>query len=88
MIPPHKLLEQKIQFRRWNMTDAAKYIGISRQALYQILDGRYRISPRIAVGIANAFGENAEKWLCYQASWQLAVYLNIDDSHVAIAGTP
>lgn len=44
-------------------------LGISRQALYDILTEKKRLSPNMAVRIAALFGGSAESWLRMQAAY-------------------
>ena len=53
------------------MTDAAKGLGISRKTLSALLNGRFGISPEMAVRLSKAFGGSAESWLIQQAQYDL-----------------
>jgi antitoxin HigA-1 len=54
------------------VTAAAKALGVSRQALNNLIHGQAAISPEMAVRLDKAFGGGAETWLRLQAAYDLA----------------
>ena len=50
------------------VTKAAKALGVSRQALNNLIHGQARISPEMAIRLDKAFGGGAETWLRLQAA--------------------
>jgi len=54
------------------VTEAAKVLGVTRQALNNLLNGKSGISPEMAVRLAKAFGSSAETWLGIQMDYDLA----------------
>lgn len=54
------------------VTDAAKALGVTRQALNNLINGKSGISPEMAVRLAGAFGSSAETWLGIQLDYDLA----------------
>jgi addiction module HigA family antidote len=53
--------------------DIAEAIGISRQHLYDILNEKKPVSPKVAVLLGAAFGDGPDVWLRMQANhdaWQ------------------
>lgn len=54
------------------VTAAAKALGVSRQALNNILNEQSAISPEMAIRLDKAFGGGAETWLRLQAAYDLA----------------
>ena len=55
-----------------NVTDAAKVLGVSRQALSNLLNGRARLSTEMAIRLAKAFGSTTETWIRLQAAYDVA----------------
>ena len=47
-------------------------LGVTRQALNNLLNGKSGISPEMAVRLAKAFGSSAETWLGIQLDYDLA----------------
>ena len=54
------------------VTAGAKVLGVTRQALNNLLNGKSGISPEMAVRLAKAFGSSAETWLGIQLDYDLA----------------
>lgn len=53
------------------VSDAAKRLGITRQALSAVLNGRAGVSAAMAVRLELALGASAEMWLTMQVAWDL-----------------
>ena len=53
------------------VTDAAKALDVSRKTLSALLNGRFGISPEMALRLSKAFGGSAESWLIQQAQYDL-----------------
>ena len=51
---------------------AAEALGIARQTLDRIIDGRGGITPDMAIRFEKAFGSTAEMWLRMQTTYDLA----------------
>jgi antitoxin HigA-1 len=68
--PPHpgKLLGDNLAELGWNVTAAAKGLGISRQQLHNIIAGRSAITPELAVKLEKAI----DAWLRMQSAHDLA----------------
>ncbi len=55
-----------------SVTAGAEVLGVSRQALSNLVTGRAGISPEMAVRLSKAFGSTAEMWLKLQMAYDLA----------------
>ena len=55
-----------------NVTQAAKVLGVSRQALSNLVNGRARRSSDMAVRLAKGFGSTTETWIRLQAAYDVA----------------
>jgi antitoxin HigA-1 len=55
-----------------SVTDAARALGITRQALNNLVNGKSGISPEMAIRLDKAFGGGAEIWLGLQLDYDLA----------------
>ena len=58
-----------------SVTAGAKVLGISRQALNNIVNGKSGISPEMAIRLTKAFGSTPETWLRMQLAYDLAAAL-------------
>src|SRR3984893_2551106 len=55
-----------------SVTEGAKVLGVSRQALNNIVNGKSGISPEMAIRLTKAFGSTEETWLRMQIAYDLA----------------
>ncbi len=73
--PPHpgRIVRQDcIEPLGLTVTGAAKVLGVTRQALNNLVNGKAGISPEMAVRISKAFGGSPEMWLRLQVNYDLA----------------
>ena len=73
--PPHpgRIVRQEcIEPLGLTVTDAAAHLGVTRQALNNLVNERAGISPEMAIRLAKAFGSSAEVWLGLQMEYDLA----------------
>jgi len=55
-----------------SVTKTAQVLGVTRQSLNNIVNGKSGISPEMAIRLDKAFGGSAEAWLRLQAAYDLA----------------
>jgi addiction module HigA family antidote len=55
-----------------SVTAGAKALGVSRQALNNLVNGSSGISPEMAIRLSKAFGSTPETWLRMQLAYDLA----------------
>jgi addiction module HigA family antidote len=55
-----------------SVTEGAKVLGVTRQALNNVVNGKSGISPEMAIRLSKAFGSTAETWLRMQLAYDLA----------------
>ena len=54
------------------VTAAAKALGIARQTLNNVINGKSGISPEMAIRLSKAFGGSPDVWLAMQMAYDLA----------------
>ena len=54
------------------VTKGAKVLGVTRQALNNLVNGKSGISPEMAIRLSKAFGSSPETWLGMQIDYDLA----------------
>jgi len=72
--PPHPgeiIREFCIKPLGLTVTEAAEGLGVSRKTLSAVLNGRFGISPEMAIRLSKAFGGSAESWVTQQAQYDL-----------------
>jgi antitoxin HigA-1 len=66
-----------------SVTAGAKALGVSRQALNNVVNGKSGISPEMSIRLSKAFGGSPETWLKMQLDYDLAqARLHEDKIHV------
>jgi addiction module HigA family antidote len=55
-----------------SVTEGAKALGVTRQALNNVVNGKAGISPEMAIRLSKAFGSTPETWLRMQVAYDLA----------------
>ncbi len=54
------------------ITEGARVLGVSRQALNNLVNGKSGVSPEMAIRLSKAFGSSPETWLKMQLDYDLA----------------
>jgi addiction module HigA family antidote len=73
--PPHPgqlVRHECIEPLGLTITKAAEGLGVTRQALNNLVNGKAGISPEMAVRLAKALGSTPEFWLRLQLNYDLA----------------
>lgn len=73
--PPHPgelIAEDILAPLGLSVTAAAQALGVGRQALSAVLNGRSSVSPDMALRLEKAFGSNAEMLLRMQLAYDVA----------------
>lgn len=73
--PPHpgRIVRQEcLEPLGLTVTEAAKVLGITRQALNNVVNLKAGISPEMAIRLSKAFGSSPEVWLGMQMTYDLA----------------
>jgi addiction module HigA family antidote len=73
--PPHpgRIVRQEcIEPLGLTVKDAAERLGVRRQTLNNLVNGKSGISPEMAIRLSKAFGSSPEVWLGLQMDYDLA----------------
>ncbi len=72
--PPHPGagIRDDIEALGLSIAEAALGMGITRQQLYNLVNGKSGITPEMAVRLEKAVGSSADHWLRLQAAHDLA----------------
>jgi addiction module HigA family antidote len=73
--PPHPGLSVRhdcIEPLGLTITGAAKALGVTRQTLNNLVNGKSGLSAEMAIRLDKAFGGGAETWLRLQVAYDLA----------------
>ena len=55
-----------------SVTKAAEILGVTRQTLNNLVNGKSGISPEMAIRLDKAFGGTAEGWIALQMAFDLS----------------
>ena len=72
--PPHPggiLRRQCLEPLELTVTDAAKGLGVTRQALSDLVNEKAGVSVEMAIRLSKAFGSSPETWLGLQMAYDL-----------------
>ena len=73
--PPHPglvVLQECVEPSGLTITQAAEALGVTRNTLSELVNGKRGISPEMAVRLSKVFGGSDESWLVQQAQYDLA----------------
>ncbi len=72
--PPHPGLSVRhdLEPLGLSVTEGARVLGVTRQTLNNVVNGKAGISPEMAIRLDKAFGGTAEGWLALQTAFDLA----------------
>jgi addiction module HigA family antidote len=73
--PPHpgRIIRQEcIEPLDLTITEAAARLGVTRQALNNVINGKAGVSPEMSIRLSKAFGSKPDVWLGLQMEYDLA----------------
>lgn len=72
--PPHpgELIRDNLADLGLSVAEGAAGLGITRQQLYNVINGRSGVTPEMALRLEKAFGGSAGAWLRMQVNYDLA----------------
>ncbi|TCP30717.1 HigA family addiction module antitoxin [Sphingomonas sp. BK235] len=65
------LASEIVEAHKLSVTEAARLLHVTRQALSTLLNGRADLSPEMAIRFEKVFGLNAETMLRMQLAWDI-----------------
>jgi addiction module HigA family antidote len=70
-----------------SVTGGAKILGVTRQTLTKVVNGKSGISPEMAIRLTKAFGSTEETWLGMPLAYDLAAARR-DESKIKVRSYP
>ena len=72
--PPHPglMVRDSVEAVGWTVTETAEHLGVTRNSLSRLLNGRVGISPQMALALERLGWSNASHWMRLQAAYDLA----------------
>ncbi|MEQ9299094.1 MAG: HigA family addiction module antitoxin [Cyclobacteriaceae bacterium] len=68
---PGVLLREELSARDMKQIELAKKLGVAKNVMSEIVNGRRNISPELAVRLENALSIKAEFWMRYQTAYDI-----------------
>jgi addiction module HigA family antidote len=69
---PGRILRGEIAELNLSVAEAAEGLGVTRQQLYNVLNGKSAITPEMAIRLEQGIGSTAETWLRMQNAYDIA----------------
>ena len=72
--PPHPglMVRDSVEAVGWTVTETAQHLGVARNSLSRLLNGRVGISPQMALALERIGWSNVSHWMRLQAAYDLA----------------
>jgi antitoxin HigA-1 len=72
LMPVVVVLQECIEPLGLTITQSAEALGVTRNTLSELVNGKRGVSPEMAVRLSKVFGGSDESWLVQQAQYDLA----------------
>lgn len=69
---PGEIIREALEAERWTITEAALRLGVSRNMLSRVLNGKASVSSRLALALERLGWSDAGHWVRIQAADDLA----------------
>ena len=69
---PGRLVKHEITEMGLTVAEVAAALGVTRQQLYNVINGKSAISPEMAIRLEKGIGSTADTWLGMQSAYDLA----------------
>jgi len=86
-VHPGKIIKHSIDSSNLSITDTAEWLGVTRQTLSRVINGKTSVSPEMAVRISKAFGSTPEHWLRMQLAYDMS-HLQEKTKHIHVKRFP
>ncbi len=82
-VHPGKIIKHSLEKLNLSVTDTAQCLGVTRQTLSRLINGKTTVSPEMAIRLSKAFGSTPEHWLRMQLAYDMAqIRQKADNIHV------
>ncbi len=73
---PGRLIKNEIEELGLSVAEAAAALGITRQQLYNVINGKSAVTAEMSMRLEKGIGSTADTWLRMQAAYDLAQIRN------------
>jgi addiction module HigA family antidote len=71
-VHPGKIIRHSLNAAGLTVTEAAKWLGVTRPTLSRVINGKSSLSPEMAVRVSKALGGTPEHWLRMQLAFDIS----------------
>lgn len=71
-VHPGEIIRDAIEAEGWTVSDAASRLGVTRNTLSRVVNGRAGVSPRLALALERLGWSDAGHWVRMQGAYDLA----------------
>jgi addiction module HigA family antidote len=69
---PGRLIRNELDEMGISVADAAEALGVTRQQLYNVINGKSAVTPEMALRLEQGIGSTADTWLRMQTAYDLS----------------
>ena len=69
---PGEIIREATSAEGWTVADAATRLGVTRNTLSRVLNGKAGVSPRLALALERIGWSDAGHWVRMQGAYELA----------------
>ena len=69
---PGRLIKNELDDMGLSVATAAEGLGVTRQQLYNVINGKSAVTPEMALRLEKGIGSTADTWLRMQTAFDLA----------------
>lgn len=69
---PGRLVKNEIDELGLSVAEAAEALGVTRQQLYNVINGKSAVTPEMAIRLEKGIGSTADTWIRMQTAYDLA----------------
>ena len=77
---PGEIIREAITAEGWTVGDAATRLGVTRNTLSRVLNGKAGVSPRLAIALERLGWSDAGHWVRMQGAYELAQARRVDSA--------
>ena len=69
---PGEIIREAVEAMQWTVTEAAIRLGVTRNMLSRVLNGKATVSPQLALALERLGWSDAGHWIRMQGTYDLA----------------
>ena len=70
---PGEIIREALEAKGWTVAECATRLGVTRNTLSRVLNGKAGVSPRLALALERIGWSDARHWMRMQGAYELAL---------------